>query len=300
MFSCKRCGHVSKYKGNLLKHLRNKAICEAKVNDIAREQLIEEIEETKQRNNSELNEKTHGCDYCDRKFNHVSNKYKHEKVCPDRNKKVVMTKEELRKMEKDIMLKLRNQLKAELRPMSASAVPQVSSIDENKQTVIIDNSVHITNINVDLQVTLKYWGASTTDHVTTDKLCDIMDSDVDTVLVEYINTVHFDKDTPEMNNIRFIENDNPLIYDFDGDWISHDMMSAFKSLLVQLYYVSKYRFEHDSSIDMNKYEKKLEYLCNLKEYIYMDGETNPEYWNNVNKRLSEITTSFYSSKSING
>ncbi len=95
-FSCKRCGHSSKYKGNLIKHLQNKTICEPINQDIPRETLIDEIPIFK--NNTLLNPTTYGCNYCNKQFNHVSNKYKHEKICSERNRRITLTKEELYNM----------------------------------------------------------------------------------------------------------------------------------------------------------------------------------------------------------
>jgi len=55
--------------------LQRKNPCEFIENDIDRNLLIDELYERK------LNEKTFDCDFCGIKFNHISGKSHHKKIC---------------------------------------------------------------------------------------------------------------------------------------------------------------------------------------------------------------------------
>lgn len=73
---CKRCGHGSFCKGNLLKHLKRKKECQILLSDITREHCIQELTQ------KHYNEKTYDCIHCNKKFNNSSNRQRHYKVCP--------------------------------------------------------------------------------------------------------------------------------------------------------------------------------------------------------------------------
>lgn len=72
---CKRCGHESSTKGNLLKHLRRKNPCVNSVADISVDECIKEL---LQKN---TNEKTWDCEHCGKQFNNYQNRWRHLKTC---------------------------------------------------------------------------------------------------------------------------------------------------------------------------------------------------------------------------
>lgn len=75
MFICKRCNQEFSVKSHLKAHLMRKKICKFIENDLDRDKLLKELYE---RN---LNEKTHVCTYCYKKFNTKSSRYRHQKIC---------------------------------------------------------------------------------------------------------------------------------------------------------------------------------------------------------------------------
>lgn len=72
---CKRCGHPSSTKSNLLQHLRRKKPCPTTLSCIDREEYINELL------HREYNEITYACNNCGRKFNTRQSRCRHNKVC---------------------------------------------------------------------------------------------------------------------------------------------------------------------------------------------------------------------------
>jgi len=74
-FICKRCNVTFSSKTRLKTHLQRKNPCEFIETDYDRILLIQELYEKK------LNDKTYDCEFCGTKFNHVSGKSHHKKIC---------------------------------------------------------------------------------------------------------------------------------------------------------------------------------------------------------------------------
>lgn len=74
-WNCKRCGHQSTTKCNLIKHLSRINHCTVTNIDISVEDHIAELKHRK------YNERTYDCNYCNRKFNSSKNRSRHHKVC---------------------------------------------------------------------------------------------------------------------------------------------------------------------------------------------------------------------------
>lgn len=74
-FICKRCNVTFSSKTRLKTHLQRKNPCEFIETDYDRILLIQELYEKK------LNDITYDCEFCGTKFNHVSGKSHHKKIC---------------------------------------------------------------------------------------------------------------------------------------------------------------------------------------------------------------------------
>lgn len=72
---CKRCGHVFKSKSNLLKHLRRKFPCDAKLEDITIEDYITSLLKRT------LGDTTYDCTRCSKPFSTRHGKHQHMKHC---------------------------------------------------------------------------------------------------------------------------------------------------------------------------------------------------------------------------
>jgi hypothetical protein len=100
MFTCKRCDCKFTRKSVLISHLKKKKICNPE-SDLDRSVLIEELAEPIQENGN------YSCDFCSKKFNHLSNKCKHKHICKKnpnnlKNQKVQKLEVELKKIKEQI------------------------------------------------------------------------------------------------------------------------------------------------------------------------------------------------------
>lgn len=86
-FVCKLCGYDTDTKFCLISHLQKKKIC-SNNQDISREDLIKELTE------KQYNDITYDCEYCGKKFNDNSNKYKHKKICKQKPEDTTPSKKE--------------------------------------------------------------------------------------------------------------------------------------------------------------------------------------------------------------
>jgi uncharacterized protein VirK/YbjX len=89
-FLCKLCGYDTDTKFCLISHLQKKNIC-SNNQDISREDLLKELTE------KQYNDITYDCEYCGKKFNDNSNKYKHRKICkqkPEDTNNIPVTQED--------------------------------------------------------------------------------------------------------------------------------------------------------------------------------------------------------------
>lgn len=70
-FNCSRCGNKYTTKRRLLDHINRSGICEPKVSDLSKEELLEQFKVVK----------PHNCDFCDKTFDYKTNKYRHQQSC---------------------------------------------------------------------------------------------------------------------------------------------------------------------------------------------------------------------------
>jgi hypothetical protein len=101
-FLCKRCGHVSTTKGNLIQHLKKSKECPATNTEITREELISNIVRVSSK------AKIYECDFCNNKFSTPQGKSQHKKICPNHPCKAMYNK--VKALEDNI-----NELQAQIR-----------------------------------------------------------------------------------------------------------------------------------------------------------------------------------------
>lgn len=74
-YSCIRCGFETTEKRYLVKHLCRKTICDPNLKDVSPKLQLEEL--TKKEYSADAVQ----CQYCDKRFNNASNRYKHMRIC---------------------------------------------------------------------------------------------------------------------------------------------------------------------------------------------------------------------------
>lgn len=96
IYTCNRCGYTSNLKGNIVRHLRS-GKCEPIIEDI---NCSIQLEKLTKRN---LNEKTYGCNICNKQFNSRNNKNTHQRNC---KKKYEMVKQNISHVKSNNIIEL--------------------------------------------------------------------------------------------------------------------------------------------------------------------------------------------------
>jgi hypothetical protein len=73
-YCCKRCGYITQVKCNFKKHLEKTNICPCLLEDISRDLLLIDLFK-------KYNDITSDCEFCNKKFNSISNLSRHRKIC---------------------------------------------------------------------------------------------------------------------------------------------------------------------------------------------------------------------------
>lgn len=134
MFSCKRCGYTAIHKAHLKSHLQKITSCTAKLNDLDRKCLLDEI--TKQKNAN------YKCDRCDKHFSHLSGKYRHQRLCGSSTNKEVQLECDINDLRTQIdELKMRAVLQTQNKQVEQTEDTQ--DIVEQKIKPIIDGYLYI-------------------------------------------------------------------------------------------------------------------------------------------------------------
>jgi len=106
-FICKRCNYETGVKCNLIRHLKRTKECDALIEDLTREELLNEI------NNKICNENI-SCEYCKKSFNFASNKSRHKRICesnPDNKNNLIKQVSNLTRIVEELQNKSRVQEK---------------------------------------------------------------------------------------------------------------------------------------------------------------------------------------------
>ena len=179
-YRCLRCGYETKYKQNLLTHLRKKIECEELIEEVSREELIKSYEKK---------EKIHKCEKCKKEFSNSQNARRHEKSC-----KVVVDETK--------------QLKEEL----AEIKNQIKELIKNQKTSVINNTNNTTNItntgpiNYNIIINnLRAFGDENREHISRSELKEIVKYEEILIYKELIAKIYLNKDHPE--NWNYLIND---------------------------------------------------------------------------------------------
>jgi hypothetical protein len=262
-YTCKRCGFQTKAKCHLISHLRRKNQCEALLEDIDNEVLINEL----------IIVNVDGkylCKYCSRRFNNRGNKYKHELIC---KKKIIEdTQTNKTEVEMEKMLDRIQLLERKLLQLNQQHVTNNISITNNHNNV--DNKQinnNIVNQKINKQVNnIKNFGSENIDYLTKDFLNSCL---LTNNIVPLIENIHFDKEHPENHNVKLKSTKQELMETYiDGKWIITDTDETLNELINRGYRVLTFHSRSnkkniiDTEMDEEEYDDVMEWL----ERIYED------------------------------
>lgn len=170
-FSCKRCGHVSSTKSNLLKHLRRKTPCEPTVENVSIVDLLAEV------THREYNEHTWNCEHCERRFNSYQNRWRHMKTCKSVPTPASLTDEI-------------QQLRA-----------RIDELEKNRggNNITNNNNTNNTQNNQNIHIHLRDFGQEDLSYLPNEFLSRCF---VEKDIVRLLENIHCDQEHPENQNIR--------------------------------------------------------------------------------------------------
>jgi uncharacterized C2H2 Zn-finger protein len=193
---CKRCGHVSGQRTDLIKHLRRKKTCAPTKEDIDVTILLDELLPTGSK------EKAFQCGKCDKVYSTRQAKSRHMKTCIS-----------VDDSEKDNMLQRIVAMEEEIKILRAKT--------QSQENNCINNTHNINNGTVINQhVQINGLGRENIRYITQDpKFCEFMTACIKgkmNGLMDYMVRKHFDPKHPENHNVRKLNKKEDFMEVYDG------------------------------------------------------------------------------------
>jgi hypothetical protein len=196
-----------------------------------------QLEEITKKN---YNDDAVSCPHCDKKFNNVSNRYKHVKVC----------KKNLENTPKSDIIKELNDIKEQLAQFkNQETVSNVSQTQNNNNNTNTNNTNVVGNTT---NIHINSFGRETYDHLPLEFLtsCFMMKN-----MESLVENIYFDKDCPQNHNVKLksAKQKTVEVYD-DGLWrvrhsadVADDIINKGHSLLYSHYRKNKEAVKEDMS-----------------------------------------------------
>lgn len=123
---CRRCGHVSSCKSNLMKHLRRKVPCLPMKEDISIEDMVSNLTA------KEYNDVTYDCSHCGKRFNTRQSKSRHMQICKAK-KDIDTDKSQINKLIQEV-----EELKRRIGEVSNNNVVNINNGTVNNNNIKIE------------------------------------------------------------------------------------------------------------------------------------------------------------------
>ncbi len=274
-YICKRCGYETNFKNNLKNHLNSKKECKAKLEDIKRDFLLEELYIKK--------EKKFICKKCNKELSSRQSKWTHEKNCKTGILDKIKNIEKITDKDLRIMVV---KLSEELEIMKEEKRQQNITI-QNNTTNNITNDNSVNNINIILD-NLRPFGKENYDYVDSEAIKKII-KPARNLLYKFIKMIHFNINHPENWNY-FISNmrgNKANIYNGKKFVVDDKVESLIKLIESKKEFLEIFITELEDLVDMEK-ESALDFLSYFNQ---KDFECDTE---RVMKEVEEVA---YNSRS---
>jgi transcription elongation factor Elf1 len=246
IWTCRRCGHESSSKCNLLKHLRRKTPCIDTNNVITIEAYIQELLKR------EYNEKTYDCQFCGTKFNAYQNRHRHYKTCKEAKKQ---NKENIIKELQEENNRLKEQLNNHILPQS-----------------IVNNIINNNTINI----TINNFGNEDTSHLTHDLLSHCL-FNPSKGLPKLIDNIHYNPNVPSNFNLRHKSTKNNLLEKYENEhWMECDTSNTLDELIRKGYRILNTHYTEYYMNDPDICENEIKQRA-LERFRFLSDKTCNEY-----------------------
>lgn len=235
MNQCKRCGLHFSRKQTLVNHLQRVNTCEALLENISVEQLLNEMKKPKLTEGFQ-------CEYCELYFKNSQGKYQHKRSCKKKPKESI----------RHLIHKV-DELTKEL-----------DTLKTNSYTYNVQQNNNFININ------LKEFGLESQQHLSQELLNRCF---ADKGIVELIQNLHFDKTCPENHNVRLKSKKQELMEIYsDGKWQVKDQDQTLTELIQSGYRIlrmhgkkNKENIMEEEGMDENDFNEITGWLENIYE-----------------------------------
>jgi hypothetical protein len=241
-YKCMRCGYIAKQKIHLRNHLNRKNICKPILEDISIESIKElygfetsskypqksskipqvpQLISTKTPQNilknpqnilknpqnsglffKNLSSKNLICIYCNKLYSRSDNLNRHYFTCKEKNKS-----EELVLLENNKITEMENKIKE----LEEKNIKIVKKLKKQKHTNITNsNNTNTTNTNITNNIIIKNFGEENIEHLQ-DNIYENLLQGIYTAVPKLIKLIHFDKNHPENQNIKFTNKKYPYL-----------------------------------------------------------------------------------------
>lgn len=204
-YSCPRCGYATTLKGNMIKHLERKIVCEPIVADADLDEYADTLCKTNQRNM---------CQGCSKTFASPSGLHYHKSRCA----KLQEPSEELDDM-RTLLIETREELRRERE--------RRQQLEQNSPQSITIN-IHNDHCNT---VNINSFGQENTSYITDDfsKICLELKEDG---LKRMIDKIYFDPDHEENHNVRHRSLKHSLVEVLqESGWVPKTLTEAVQQMV---------------------------------------------------------------------
>lgn len=236
-YICKRCGHQSTTKSNLLQHLRRKVPCPPTMENISVDNYIKELL------HREYNDKTYDCQWCQKCFNTWQSKSRHLKTCKKRQESSVSNNTQVCSRDELEMLKKQNKLLMQQVACLQQTVNGTTSITNITNNVTNNQVVNI-NIN-----NIREFDCENMDAVPPDLIQNCFRT---IAICDLIENLHCDPDYPENHNFRIVSFKKQLVEYFkNNQWRTITMPHGLNMMIEQACRIFKkfHRNNRDSILE---------------------------------------------------
>jgi phage FluMu protein Com len=224
--TCKRCGYIATTKASLIRHLQSKTPCITENDDSPREVLIEQLQRREHKTD------TVQCPSCN-KVLAKSNISRHRKVC-----KNSMTQNMVQ-----VPIETLENLQAQIDELRGELQKQKDSSGASTSTSIVNNTNNTnTTINNTYNIQLNNFGHENMSCLTPELLTYCL-SNPKKGMSSLIETIHYNKDYPENQNLRCKSLKNNIFERFvDTQWTLCDASNTLDELIKKGYRILEAHF----------------------------------------------------------
>lgn len=244
IYTCTRCGYFSSVKCNVIAHLKKGVVCNPKVKDISREEVLKTFEKPKPVS------ETIACPFCE-KFIVKTNISRHKKICKKRKDEDV----------KDEIEILRNQ------------VNELTKRLDNIATTpsVVNNIIHNT---YNLQINT--FGNEDISHLSHELLSHCLLNPTKG-LPKLIDNIHYHPEKPNNHNIRYKSTKNNSFEKYvDQHWMECDASNTLDELIRKGYRIMNTHYMEHFSNNPEYYEDEIKQQA-LEKFRFLSDKTCNEY-----------------------